>query len=231
MGRPPIGKVAMTSAERVARYRAKHGITKPSAAGDARLQARIAELQAENAALAARIRELEQPTKAERPSPRATPQKPLRPDRAAMAAQMQAQWEADKREMAQWGGRPKSLVIDDIKRLLQGRGHRPDDVTQTIIDALAPHVRDQANIERGIPRRAFRKALADLHTDRNPANAAAFIALKELDEKHANGKPNRGTIVIADNKVRSMSDYWRKRQEQSERARAKRRAAAHKRVR
>jgi hypothetical protein len=58
MGRPPIGKVAMTGAERVRRHRLKHragrAVTKPVTiqAGDAtdvaRLNARIRELEAEH---------------------------------------------------------------------------------------------------------------------------------------------------------------------------------------
>lgn len=58
MGRPPIGKVAMTSAERVARWREKHGIvTKPAGPDHAALvkalaaaRARIAELEASTGA-------------------------------------------------------------------------------------------------------------------------------------------------------------------------------------
>ena len=62
MGRPPIGKVAMTGAERTRLYRLKHGtakpvtksVTKPSSAGSAapaQAKARIAELEAEVARL------------------------------------------------------------------------------------------------------------------------------------------------------------------------------------
>jgi hypothetical protein len=50
MGRPPIGKVAMTSTERVHRFRAKHRTKKPSDAKDqkiAELKARIRELEGE----------------------------------------------------------------------------------------------------------------------------------------------------------------------------------------
>ena len=53
MGRPPIGKVAMTSAERQRRYRAKHRKEKP------RNEARIALLETRVARLEARIAELE----------------------------------------------------------------------------------------------------------------------------------------------------------------------------
>ena len=56
MGRPPIGKVAMTGAERVRRYRAKHRKEKPHnktriallETRVARLEARIAELEAKH---------------------------------------------------------------------------------------------------------------------------------------------------------------------------------------
>jgi len=53
MGRPPIGKAAMTNAERVARHRALHPkpvtkpVTKPSPAQDAAKDREIAELKAE----------------------------------------------------------------------------------------------------------------------------------------------------------------------------------------
>jgi hypothetical protein len=51
MGRPPIGKVAMTSTERVHRFRAKHRQDKPetkqSATAVAALEARVRELEAE----------------------------------------------------------------------------------------------------------------------------------------------------------------------------------------
>jgi hypothetical protein len=51
VGRKPLGKKPMTGAERVARYRAKHALKKPSpramAATIRKLQARIAELEAQ----------------------------------------------------------------------------------------------------------------------------------------------------------------------------------------
>jgi len=54
MGRPPIGKTAMTGAERVARWRKKHAVTKPvtkpSTRNDGPLRARIQELEAALAA-------------------------------------------------------------------------------------------------------------------------------------------------------------------------------------
>ena len=58
MGRPPIGKKAMTTAERVRRYWLKQAaaeMEKPSAAADARIR----ELEAELAAAKARIQKLE----------------------------------------------------------------------------------------------------------------------------------------------------------------------------
>jgi hypothetical protein len=48
MGRPPIGKVAMTGAERVRKYRARHAVTKPvtkHSAGDD--TARVRQLEAD----------------------------------------------------------------------------------------------------------------------------------------------------------------------------------------
>jgi hypothetical protein len=240
MGRPPIGKTAMTSAERVRRHRAKHGtgkpvtkpVTKPNGSDDtenaalkAKLIAAHKEIERLKALASAGKTEAAQPKQQQRAHEATAQQQPI--DREALRARMQADHEAYMRECAQWGGRPKRLVIDDIKRLLRGRLHRPDDVTQTIIDTLAPHVRDQANIERGIPRRTFRKVLAELHTDRNPATVAAFIAFKRLDVRDGR-KPNPNTIVIADDKVSTTADLRRKREERSERARAtaaKRRAA------
>ena len=62
MGRKPIGKIAMTHAERTRKYREKHGLDKPAAkpapASTAPLEARIRELEAELAAAKARIDEL-----------------------------------------------------------------------------------------------------------------------------------------------------------------------------
>jgi hypothetical protein len=104
-----------------------------------------------------------------------------------------------------------------------------DDVRDTIINAMLPHVRDQANIEKGIPRRTYRKVLADLHTDRNPAAMTAFIAFKALEVKKKDGKQAWQSIVIADEKVRTMADIRRKDEERRERARAaaaKRKASA-----
>jgi hypothetical protein len=49
MGRPPIGKVAMTATERSHRYREKHGTsaTHTAAATLARLEARVASIEAQ----------------------------------------------------------------------------------------------------------------------------------------------------------------------------------------
>jgi hypothetical protein len=51
MGRPPIGKVAMTDAERMRRYRLKHRadkpVTKVTKQNTGRLEARIRELEAQ----------------------------------------------------------------------------------------------------------------------------------------------------------------------------------------
>ena len=58
MGRPPIGKIAMTDAERMRRYRAKHPVTKPVTKPSAADTADSA-LKQELATAKARIRELE----------------------------------------------------------------------------------------------------------------------------------------------------------------------------
>jgi hypothetical protein len=63
MGRPPIGKVAMTGGERVQRYRLKHPVTKPVTKLGA-LEARIRELEAENARLEEALVQRLQPGKA-----------------------------------------------------------------------------------------------------------------------------------------------------------------------
>jgi hypothetical protein len=93
MGRRPIGKVAMTAAERVQRWRQKHGLDKPKPASrpDAALvqelaqaKARVAELEKANTALKAELHD----TLAARfaPKPRAVKPKvekpPLPPDEA-----------------------------------------------------------------------------------------------------------------------------------------------------
>ena len=92
---------------------------------------------------------------------------------------------------------------------------------------MLPHVAQQANIETGISRRTYRKVLADLHTDRNPTGVTAFVAFKELDVRK-DGKQAWKSIVIADDKVETMADFQRKREERSARGRAaaaKRKAA------
>ena len=77
MGRPPIGKVAMTGAERVRRYRLKHRtekpvtktVTKPSTTDNAKIasrEAHIRELEAELARERARHEELPPLSKSER---------------------------------------------------------------------------------------------------------------------------------------------------------------------
>jgi hypothetical protein len=208
----------------------------PSADAElAKRDAEIERLRSENAALRQRISELEKAAKAAAPASDAKPttppaepkpDKPKQPknDREEARERMRADFEAYDRERAQWGGRPKSLVIDDIKRLLLGHS-LSDDVKVTITSVMLRHIdRDQADIDRGIPRRTYRKVLADLSPDRAPGNEAAFIAFKALDVKKK-GTPNWSkTIVIADDKVTTMSDYWRKRQERSEKAKAARKA-------
>jgi hypothetical protein len=57
MGRPPLGKVAMTGAERVRRYRIKHGITKPQRSPDVSLQTVTKRLQREADALRTQLAE------------------------------------------------------------------------------------------------------------------------------------------------------------------------------
>lgn len=80
MGRPPIGKVAMTAAERVARYRLRHGTvtkqneTKHDAAAAPVVDAKATEpLKARIKELEARIKELEAVLAGERKRHTATP--------------------------------------------------------------------------------------------------------------------------------------------------------------
>jgi hypothetical protein len=84
MGRPPIGKVAMTGAERMRLYRRKHGtakpVTKPAAPDHTALVQELAQAKAELAAAKARITELSL--------------KHAAPDRAAAGADA-ARWEAE----------------------------------------------------------------------------------------------------------------------------------------
>jgi hypothetical protein len=86
MGRPPIGKTAMTGAERVRRYRLKHGADKPvtkpvtkhstdNVAGKAALKAELMCKDREIARLKARVAELEargEAMKASKDAPHAT---------------------------------------------------------------------------------------------------------------------------------------------------------------
>jgi hypothetical protein len=59
MDRPPIGKVAMTGAERVRRYRQKHGanapVTKPVTKQDRTDDTRVRELEARTVELTAQL--------------------------------------------------------------------------------------------------------------------------------------------------------------------------------
>jgi hypothetical protein len=244
MPRRPLGEKAMTNAERQQKRRErlrqaqppkaapKAKATTPSPPTDevAALKKRIADLEAEVARLGSPLAEPQKQQQVHAAQTESAP-KQQTIDREAMAARMRANAEAHDRERAQWGGRPKSLVIDDIGRLIGSRGVRlDDDVRETIINAMLPHVRDQAYIDKGISRRTYRKVLADLHTDRNSAGATAFVAFKTLDVRK-DGKRAWRTIVIADDKVRTMADLQRKREEKSERARAaaaKRKASASK---
>jgi len=52
MGRPPIGKVAMTAAERVQRYRLKHGLIKPPSEAQVRIAELTQKLKEANAQIA-----------------------------------------------------------------------------------------------------------------------------------------------------------------------------------
>jgi hypothetical protein len=178
------------------------------------LREEVERLRQENAALKAAVANAQRPEP--RPQPKQTPQQ-------AHAAARYQQWRHARvrfnEERAQYGGRSKSLVIDDIGRLLRSKGVLDDHVRETIINAMLPHVRDQADIEKGISRRTYRKVWADLHPQRNPAGVTAFVAFKALDMTKG-GRPNRNTIVIAADRVTTMSDHWRKRQERSDRAKA-----------
>ena len=62
-------------------------------------------------------------------------------------------------------------------------------------------------------------AFSDLLTDR-AGDSEAFIAFKGLDAKRPDGKRNPKSIVIADDKMMTMADVKRKRQERSDKARA-----------
>lgn len=210
MPRHPIGDRAMTDAERQRRRREKLRQERP-APDEA---TRVRQLEAEVARLRSRIAELERLTEASPPVQSAAPEDP--------AAKMRRLHEEMLRENAQWGGRPRARVVGDIGRLLARKGALSDDnpVTETIINVMLKYVGDQTNIELGIPRRVYRRVLADLSPDCAPGNEAAFIAFKARDAKKDNGKPNLRSIVLADDKVRTMADERRKRQERSDRAKA-----------
>lgn len=208
MGRPPIGRQAMSGAERVRRHREKFRYKDPVTKQTAEeLRQEVERLRHENVRLRQRVAELEEPA---RPEP---------PREAAARERMRVVGEAHERERARWGGRPRQRVVADIRQLLAAKG-LPDVVYQRVVDAMLPHVTEQANIEKGISRRTFRKVLADLHTDRNPAAVEAFIAFKKLDAKKKGEKHRWMSVVIDDDKVQTMADFRRKRQEQSERAKA-----------
>jgi hypothetical protein len=144
---------------------------------------------------------------------------------------MRADHEADLRERAIYGGRPKHIVVDDIGRLLRGKG-LADDVKQTIIDVMLPHVAKQDNIQRGIPRATYRKVCRDLYPGPpkgKHASREAFEAFTGLDvtvmkikhrEEEGERIPNPKSIVIAADKVTTMADYWRKQAERSAKAKA-----------
>ncbi|MCP3468227.1 MULTISPECIES: hypothetical protein [unclassified Bradyrhizobium] len=217
MGRHPIGDSAISGAERIALWRKRHAepaAAKPASsdaqAEIARLRAEIARLTVENAALKAAAHG------ASRPKPAA----PAAASRDDVAARMRADFEAEKRERAKWGGRPRVRIENDIKQLLTGRS-LTNEVRDKIVDAMLPHVAQQANIERGISRRTFRMVLGDLHGPKGPTGLTrdAFEAFKKLDVPK-DGKRKWMSIVIADDKVQTMADVERKRQERSDRARA-----------
>lgn len=229
-GRPPKGDRAMTAAERQRLRRERLRQAEPSSVRLAREAAKAAkaaeakpDASAELIAARAEIKRLRAEIaalKAGHPAPEVSPEpKPAKSyDRQAAGERVRAMFEADARERAQWGGRSKSMVEADIRRLLSG--HRLSDrAMETITSVMLRHIdRDQADIERGIPRRTYRKVLADLSPDRTPGNEAEFIAFKALDVKK--GGKSWHTIVIPDDKVKTMSDYRRKREERSEKAKA-----------
>jgi hypothetical protein len=108
MGRPPIGKVAMTGAERVRRYRAKHGVAKPVTKPVTKQvgTAAAAGLQAENATLKARIAELEA----------ARGKEPLI-DASTLPMSAQEKLETAKRQqMKRLGAEFEQLVANEVRR-------------------------------------------------------------------------------------------------------------------
>jgi hypothetical protein len=158
---------------------------------------------------------------AERVKAEAKP-KPEQPafNEAEALERIRALHDEEVRERARWGGRPRVRVVGDIERLLAGKG-LADPVMETIVNAMLPHVAEQAHIERGIPRRTYRKVWGDLHTHGKAADTDAFIAFRELDVRK-DGKRNWKCIVIADDKVVTMADL----DSQQERQRAERSARA-----
>lgn len=187
-----------------------------------RLRTENAELRAENTELRERVREQARPTDAAPPKPEQP--KPQQYDREEMAARMRATRDAHEREIAMYGGRPRDNVLDAIKRLLTNR-RLTNRVIEVIAEVMLPYVATQDNIERGISRRTYRKVLADLHPDRSKGNSELFDAFKGLDVPK-DGKRKWPCIVIPDEKVTTMADYWRKREERSAKAKAKRAARA-----
>jgi len=222
MGRRPIGDRAMTAKERKQRQRHKQNVTEPvtkSAEPSAELiEARkeIERLRNQIAALKATAEPVTKPVTKPDPSPF---------NEAEARERMRVLMEADACERAQFGGRPRVRVVNDINQLL-AVNLVADHVKQTIIDAMLPHVAGQANIERGISRRTYRRVLADLHPDRDAANSEAFMIFKKLDAKRPDGKRNRNSIVIADDKVTTVADYRRRQQERSDKASAAAKARA-----
>jgi hypothetical protein len=204
------------------------GKASPKQAASAQ-QDRVRQLETENAELRARIAELEKsqaahPVRAAKAetAPEQRP-KPAAFNEAEMRERIRADREAYQRELAQYGGRRRENVVDDIRRLLTWKGHLSGErVIEAIINALLPHVAQQDNIERGIPHSTYRKVLGGLHGPTGPMGAArdAFEAFKGLRVKRPDGQKNSNSIVIADDKVTTMADYWRKQQERRDKARA-----------
>jgi hypothetical protein len=219
----------MTAAERQRkrRQRLRQEQPKPEPTGEPAARHRIAELERYIRELEARIRELE--AESVKPAPEKPQPKPERKPEPKSPGLLDVNWDnftqyRPRYDRARFGGHEQHIVFA-IRGLLQQRKW-PDQVRETIIDRLLCHVGDQRseNIQRGIPRRVYRLALADLSPDRTPGNEASFIALKELDAKLPNGKRNPHSIILADDKVRTMADYRR----QQEAARARKAAAKRK---
>jgi len=176
MGRPPIGKRAMTSTERVHRFRAKHRKPEPEtkpetklaeiASAVAPLEARIRELEAELARERARHVELPPLSKAERPELAAY----KRQIKSEIRRELEAQFEQRVNAAAQ------NLLDYNIKRWLdQFRA-----AEQRIKDFDAKLSR----YKRIISKRTFRIMQAGVQPDRGGTNAAAaeFNDNKEVIE-------------------------------------------------